>query len=306
MISVGLGLTSVALRPRQRAVNFDMTSAVLPAGLAFTRASTATYLAAGPILTTAAVDAPRFEPDPTTGLPGLLMEPYRVNLMSRSAIASGVWIVSGATLTDLSLGALGFFDGASVVSNGANWHRAYRNLPLTGGVTYTISLMLQPGASNLLLVQFKNDTTSASTSINGAFGSLDVASTSAGAATLVEDTLLADATTRRLIIQFTPDADASFGIGLGPYSVVASEDVTLLSCQVEDGLSATSYIPTNGNTEVREADELTTSDLTGLYDMQVTYTDGAVLTTSAVSVVPGTALPIAPGRVASLMFLPAG
>ena len=64
-----------------------MTPGSLPSGVAFTRASTATYFDATGTLQTAAINAPRWDYDPVTlVLNGLLIEEARTNIDSAIAV----------------------------------------------------------------------------------------------------------------------------------------------------------------------------------------------------------------------------
>lgn len=66
-------------------LNFDFTQSLFPAGLTFTRNSSATYIDAAGIVRTAAAHSPRFDHDPVTGmLRGLLIEERRTNLIPYS------------------------------------------------------------------------------------------------------------------------------------------------------------------------------------------------------------------------------
>jgi len=67
--------------------------------ITFTRASAATFVGSNGLIQTAAVNAPRFDHNPTTGESlGLLMEESRTNLLLQSQFA-GSWIAAGSVLT---------------------------------------------------------------------------------------------------------------------------------------------------------------------------------------------------------------
>jgi hypothetical protein len=68
-------------------LNF-MAAGNMPAGIAFTRASTATYTDAAGTIQSAAVNTPRWDYDPVThALRGVLIEGARINLLLNSAVA---------------------------------------------------------------------------------------------------------------------------------------------------------------------------------------------------------------------------
>ena len=89
---------NVLLQKKRVAIDYDFTTATqLPHGLYFTRASTATYTNASGIITTAAINQPRFDYDPIRLVQkGLLMEPGTTNYALQSGnLAAGVWLDSG-------------------------------------------------------------------------------------------------------------------------------------------------------------------------------------------------------------------
>jgi hypothetical protein len=77
-------------------LNF-MVPGVLDPRITFTRASTATYTDANGVIQTAAVNAPRWDYDPTThALKGLLIEEARTNIVLQSAdMSNAAWVKSG-------------------------------------------------------------------------------------------------------------------------------------------------------------------------------------------------------------------
>lgn len=70
-----------------RPFSLSFTNGVLPAAITFTRASTGMYYDSGGVLQTAAINAPRFDSDPTTHAPkGLLIEPVATNICLSSSL----------------------------------------------------------------------------------------------------------------------------------------------------------------------------------------------------------------------------
>lgn len=103
-VPIGLGalapLGARALNAPSLALNF--TSGVLDSRVTFTRASTGTYFDSAGVLQTAAVDAARFDYNPTTLQPnGLLIEEQRTNVLLRSeTLATAPWF--NANLTSIA------------------------------------------------------------------------------------------------------------------------------------------------------------------------------------------------------------
>lgn len=87
----------------------------MPAGLTFTRASTATYIGSDGLLKTAAVDVPRFDYDPITlACKGLLIEGSRTNLLLNSATLATQSVTTTAQSYTLT-----FYGTGSVALSGA-------------------------------------------------------------------------------------------------------------------------------------------------------------------------------------------
>jgi hypothetical protein len=304
MISVGIALTSQAVARRSAQMVFSFTSGGLPEGLALTRASSARYLDAASQLQTVGTDVARFQTDTASGQSYLLLEGAATNLMARSAVTASDWYVSGATLADQSLNALGVLDGASVSSNGQDWHRCFRNLSCTAGTDYAFRLYWQTGSSNEVMIQLKSISSGQSTILGGAAGSVAVGSTQEGVATILEDTLVDGTTTRMLHVHWVAATTGTYSFGIGPNSATTGAKVVPLALQVEAATAGSSYIPTNGSVQSRQADALATTSISGDFDITAQYLDQPPVLIEAVTVATGVALPIPHGRVTSLEFIP--
>lgn len=82
--------------------NFDFTTGIIPSNLTFTRATTGTYYNSSGVLTTAAINAPRFDYDPNSlQLRGLLLEASVTNLQIYSGNSGQGW--AGGVINYLSL-----------------------------------------------------------------------------------------------------------------------------------------------------------------------------------------------------------
>ena len=83
-------------------LSLDFTTGVLDSRLTFTRSTTGTYINSSGYVTSAAINAPRFDYDPTTlTARGLLIEGSATNLLSRSEEFNlvGPWFQFNATIT---------------------------------------------------------------------------------------------------------------------------------------------------------------------------------------------------------------
>ncbi len=305
MISIGIDLTSRAVARRSSQTVFDFTSGSLPAGLNLTRNSDARFLNGSNQLQVAPPNTPRFETYSATGQSYLLLEDTRSNLMTHSEINTSDWSTSGATLTDLSLNALGEFHGVSVASGGANWHRCFRNVTCNAATSYAVQLFWDVGSSGKIVLQLKSNVTGMSTLAGGPAGSIASNSSAEGPITILEDAVINGGSTRMLQIHWVPATTGSYSIGIGPDSVTAGQTVIPLAIQIEQAASGSSYIPTTGSTQSRQADVLATTALSGIYDMSVNYADQGPVLVQGITVTPGVGLPIPSGRITSLQFEPA-
>jgi hypothetical protein len=106
--------------------------------ITFTRASTATFFNSAGVLTSAAVDAPRFDFNPSTlAAQGLLVEESRTNLLSYSDdFGNAAWTKGGATVsTDTTTAPTGTTVADSLIEDSSTGtHRCYRT---TTGTTNT-------------------------------------------------------------------------------------------------------------------------------------------------------------------------
>lgn len=305
MISLGFGLSAHVTRRRSGSAGivYDFTSGALAAGTDLQRASAATYFGAASSILTAPIDTARFETDEVTGITGLLIEDAATNFVPYSSCSSVGWYTSGATLTNLSLNALGVFDGALITGQGADWHRVTRNASLTGGVSYVLSAYVRAGTSGRLVVQIKDNSTGSSSVLGGGIDALSTESTSIGAVSVLSNEVMGDGVTRYIQIAVTPDNSSSFNIGLGPDTTTAGDDVIILGCQIEQD-RASRIIFTQGSTQSRAADQVFLSDISGVFDIEVLFTDGTVSHLSSVTVTSTDALPLPIGRIARLTCLP--
>ena len=123
-------------------LNFAGTKTLDPR-VTFTRASSGTYVGSDGLLKTAAVDAPRFDHNPTTGESlGLLVEEARTNSLLNSAILSTQSVTVGATYQILS-----FYGTGTVTLTGVSTAG-----PLVGtGENNRVSLTFTPTAGVLIL-----------------------------------------------------------------------------------------------------------------------------------------------------------
>ena len=226
-------------------INFDFTTGILPGAITFTRASTGTYNSSGGILTTAAVNAARF--NYVGGVPCLLIEPAATNLLIQSNGFSTSWfaINGGVVVAAQFVSPDGTNDGWSLTSG-----TGFGGIGLTmtfSAIPYTFSIWVKriTGTSPILL------------KLNSV-GSGDIVTA---------------ATIARLVATITPNAATD-----GAYIVVdAATGSTngIFGAQVETGGKATSYIPTTTAAATRAADSATFTIPAGTGHLTFTFDDNS-------------------------------
>jgi hypothetical protein len=125
-------------------LSLDFTTGVLDPRLTFTRSTTGTYINSSGYVTSAAIDAPRFDYDPTTPAPrGLLIEPSAVNYMLESSSLSGysnsgMAAVSAGSETDPT----GTANSARQIyaTAGGTYHGFYRTITAGTNTQITVSI----------------------------------------------------------------------------------------------------------------------------------------------------------------------
>jgi hypothetical protein len=210
--------------------------------ITFTRSTTATFTGSDGLIQTAAIDAPRFDYNPTTLAPlGLLIEEQRVNLLLYSTDLStgwskgtaATWTANAATAPDGTMTALGVdgLSGTSRISTNAALYTAGPSI--TGGSAVTVSVYVRAKtgtASNVCLrIQETggNNTIGPGNTIGTAWQRISLTVTTAAGATA-----------------------ASFTLG----TTTGTADIFIWAAQQEVGAFATSYIPTVASQVTRAAD----------------------------------------------------
>ena len=228
---------------------------VLDSRVTFTRASSGTYVGSDGVIRTAAVDAPRFDHNPTTGESlGLLVEEQRTNLFVRSQeIDNASWLKIRSTATDNNTAAP---DGtqtaekviASIDINTTHFVR--QDVAVTSGTAYTQTIYAKAAEYNQLYMSFDAD--------NSAFagGSVIFTLTGLGSAGVASGTLLSLSIQPlpngwyRCQISATATATATAVIriylvagGTTGFTGNGTSGIYLWGAQLETGSFPTSYIP---------------------------------------------------------------
>lgn len=284
-------------------ITLNLLGPVLPDGVSLTRASVGTRFSATGQLETVANDGARFDHDPLTqAMRGLSVEPAATNLVHHAVAGAAQWSALGTTHTQLTLNAFGFFPGMRVASGGANWHRAQTSGGgWSAGAPLTITAFYQAGTSGSASVVLRNNTEGVDSSLSGPVGALTQNVLSAGVFSNISNVSFGGGL-HMVTANMTPGDDAvDTRIGMGPVSSVSGEDIIILGMQLETGTKATSFIQTASTSATRAADVVTLNNWTGVYDVEITFSDGASELRGGEAVSPGyTITPLTHHRVTSI------
>ena len=240
--------------------------------ITFTRASTATRFNAFGVLTSVAINAPRFDYDPTTLAPkGLLIEEQRTNLLTYSEqFDDAAWTKSRVTITaDAIVSPDGTMDADKMVDDtqaGSHTVRNATSLTITSGTTLTASVFAKAAEGTYVLVgigdgggvNISRATFNLST---GAITSLTTAAANVSAPTtaitsvgngwyrcVVTATVTGVTTAQQWVFK------GSNASGAASYTGDGTSGIYIWGAQLEAEAFATSYIPTVASQVTRAAD----------------------------------------------------
>ena len=226
-----------AMASDDAALSLDFTTGVLDPRLTFTRSTTGTYINSSGYVTSAAINAPRFDYDPTALTPrGLLIEGSSSNLLKYSAYADTNWLAFGgysksyttnitSPANDTSAARVMF----SAVGHGLYTNNTQMGYTNTVGATYTMSAWIRA--------------TSNTTNLNIRFGDSAVASSPN-----------IPITTTWTRYEYSYVAVSASGPLIQSASGTATGEFEMWGFQLEAGSGASSYIPTGASQGNRSAD----------------------------------------------------
>jgi hypothetical protein len=243
-LSVGLlastSLTSGSGRLVPRLTLNFLTGAPLDSRITFTRTTTATFVGSNGLLQTAAIDAPRFEYNPTTLAPlGLLIEEQRTNLARYSEqFDNAAWVkFATATVTANTSTAPDGTTTADTLNMPASGDRINLSaISITGGATYTASLWLSGSGTTFISL-----------------------ATGGGTYKFAGQQVTLTATPTRYTVTLVTNANNTsvfpiIGRYNGAVGAGTATSAIIWGYQFEAGAFATSYIPTVASTVTRTAD----------------------------------------------------
>lgn len=295
------------MRPRG-GVSVDLSLGRLPGWISVQRAGPALFWSETGALVRAETNQPCFAHDPVTLAPrGLMLRPAQTNLLAHSDARFGVgWSDVAVTCQNLSLNALGMFDGVHVASSGVRWARLTHDaLPdVTAGQSYTFTLLYRAGTSGRIRCIFRTSTGLESRLAGAIGGPLADLGAAAGVMQVASDVVLSDGMTRMLHVSFTAAASGQLSIGIGPDSPTDGETITLLAAQFEQA-PYSGLILTQGAPAARAPDQAEFVSLKGTYTIRATYGDGTTEQFDAQQVGPGYWPALSQSELLSLVLRPA-
>lgn len=257
-------------------LDLNFMTGAMPAGITFTRASTAWAYNSSGVLTAATTNTPRFDYDPATlTARGLLIEEARTNLVPGTMTGGTYWtalgtvIAAGSAAPDGTTNAATLTENASgVTSYGAN---IVSTVTITGSAATTASIFVKPGTCTffrLILADAVTPTIGAQAYYNLSTGAAGTTGTQSGAPTGVSATISAagggwyrctltgtlGAATTGVILLRMVSADATT-------TDTGSKALSLWQPQIEVGAFATSPILTTTAAVARAADVATINPL---------------------------------------------
>lgn len=231
----------------------DLTSFLAATGGTFTRASIATYYDSTGTLKNATANTPRFDYDPNTHTAnGILIEESRTNLQIYSNSFSN-WVNNGglATITDNVATSPEGILNASTISSTAGGAGVYRNSTTVNGASYTQSIYLKYLSGSSTTIRFGNDSNNRYITINP----LSMTVSNAGASVGKYSVSNIGNGWYRFTLTWTSISTSEPTV---LYNMVGLPlNIAVYGAQLEQGIFATSYIPTTTATVTRAVDNLT-------------------------------------------------
>jgi len=236
-------------------LSLDFTTGVLDSRLTFTRSTTGTYINSSGYVTSAAINAPRFDYDPTAlTAKGLLIEGSATNLAVRSddfntTVSDGTqWNTSGYTAATLSTtlpdGTTGNARRLTMPSGSGSFRSS--TITVTASTAYTFSFWARNNGGSQARFRVWNVT--AGSSIVDYTQSINNYVSQIGGANNTSSTWV------RVSVQFTTPAGCTAIYVYPCSSDSGTVDLLIWGAQVEAGSGASSYIQTVASTGTRAGD----------------------------------------------------
>jgi hypothetical protein len=298
-LSVGLlastFLTSGSGRLVPRLTLNFLTGAPLDSRITFTRSTTATFVGSDGLIQSSAINAARFDYNPTTLAPlGLLIEEQRVNLALYSEQFDNVaWVKTASTITaNATTAPDGTLTADKITPDaGSAQHDILQTTSITTGVTYTITVFAKKENYNFIQLTLSGLGSHGYANFNLNTGTIGSTGNSPAATSI---TAVGNGWYRCSI-----SVVSQVTIAGGPYIAALPTDIAsrrpaftgdgtsgifIWGAQLEAGSFATSYIPTVASTVTRAADiaVMTGTNFSDWYNQSEGTVVASWLTTSVV------------------------
>jgi len=214
-----------------------------------------------PVLQTAAINAPRFDFNPTTGESlGLLIEEQRTNLILQSQFASG-WTYSGASgvlASDIAPDGTQTA-GLLIPDTTLARHRVYQNATVVTATSYTMSIYVKAFGYTKFALR-EDASTGSAASFDLSTGTVLVGGSSASITSVGNSwykctfTSTSSGTSFNLGIQALPNTYQAGDNIVGTWTGNGYSGIYIWGAQLEAGAFPTSYIPTVASQVTRSAD----------------------------------------------------
>ena len=219
--------------------------------ITFTRASTATFTGQNGRIQSAAINAPRFDYNPTTLAPlGLLIEEQRANLLPRSEeFDNAAWGKSGAATITANTAVSPDGTVNADLLNGTSPSDYVSQVPsYTSGILYTHSCFVKAGVGSVVTLRGSGAVFGSEILVN--YNLLTGVATVAGGSPSGFNAINVGNGWWRCWFQATASATASAQFQIRP----STGSILLYGAQLEVGAFPTSYIPTVASQVTRAAD----------------------------------------------------
>jgi hypothetical protein len=239
----------------------------LDSRITFTRSTTGTYYNSSGVLSTAAINASRFDYNPSTLAPlGLLIEQSSTNLLTYSQDFSNIaWNKFQCTV---ATGTNSAPDGTQTSNTltataGAGFHYAYRNIAVVISGSNTYSIYVKQGTATWIWFSVRDNSFNYFNVSTGAFGTTPDTCTVQN----VGNGWYRITTTKTDILGVTAIGFASAN-GVNSFTATGTETVQIWGAQLEALAFATSYIPTTTAQVTRASDNasITGANFTSWYN----------------------------------------
>ena len=213
--------------------------------ITFTRNSIGTYVDSNGVIQTAAIDAPRFDHDPTTNASlGLLVEESRTNFLTNSEHMDTGWVYQPSTTPPTTTSVKAPDGGLDARLFAINGDRIRQDVtPSTGAVIYTLSVYYKPNTDTTLQLFLFNSGSQANVTFDTTNPSNPTVTSGSG--------VMVDAGGGWFRASVTLSTATNGGV---VESMIYTDDGYLWGAQLEAGSFPTSYIPTSGSTLTRVVD----------------------------------------------------